>query len=119
MLIIDKQHLLNNPADRDHCMRNMVALTLLKGAWPEADDYADECRWAKDPEVYKLRSRTTMEEDPQMTARYYDFELRSAASGLTVSLEDGSDGTVFDEVVVEVTLTEKIPPTLSRQNSSD
>ncbi|KAI0314019.1 putative 2-methylcitrate dehydratase [Amylostereum chailletii] len=98
MTIIDKTGPLSNPADRDHCMRYMVAVTLLKGDWPEAKDYADESPYARDPRIEALRKKMTMEEDPQMTRDYHDVNVRKGANGLSVTMEDG---TSFDEVLVE------------------
>jgi 2-methylcitrate dehydratase len=98
MAIINKTGPLHNSADRDHCMQYMVAITLLKGDWPEAHDYDDDSTWANDPRVDELRSKITMEEDPQMTRDYHDLNVRKGASGLTATMQDG---TVLDEVLVE------------------
>ncbi|KAH9948882.1 MmgE/PrpD family-domain-containing protein [Amylocystis lapponica] len=98
MTIIDKTGPLHNAADRDHCMRYMVAVTLLKGAWLEARDYEDDSEWARDPRVDVLRAKMSMEEDPQMTRDYHDRTASKAASALLVTMDDG---TVLDEVLVE------------------
>ncbi|PCH39908.1 2-methylcitrate dehydratase [Wolfiporia cocos MD-104 SS10] len=98
MTIIDKTGPLHNAADRDHCMRYMVAVTLLKGDWPRVEDYADESTWARDPRVDALRAKMTMEEDPQMTRDYHDQRARKGATAIGVTMEDG---TVIDEVLVE------------------
>jgi 2-methylcitrate dehydratase len=98
MTIVDKTGPLHNPADRDHCMRYMVAVCLLKGDWLEANDYDDDSDWVKDPRVEELRGKMSMEEDPQMTRDYHDPKARKGASGLTVTMEDG---TVLEEVLVE------------------
>jgi len=98
MIIIDKQGPLHNAADRDHCMRYMIAVTLLKGDWPEAEDYENNSPFASDPRVEEIRKKTTMEEDPQMTKDYHSPKVRNGASGLTVTLKDG---TQLDEVLVE------------------
>ncbi|KAI0923187.1 hypothetical protein AcV7_005770 [Taiwanofungus camphoratus] len=98
MTIIDKTGPLHNAADRDHCMRYMVAVTLLKGAWPRAQDYEDASPWAGDPRVDALRAKMTMEEDPQMTRDYHSPKARKGATALLVTMEDG---TVLDEVLVE------------------
>jgi 2-methylcitrate dehydratase len=98
MTIVDKTGPLHNPADRDHCMRYMVSVTLLKGDWLEVNDYEDGSDWANDPRVEELRGKITMEEDPQMTRDYHDHEVRKCASGLLVTMDDG---TVLEEVLVE------------------
>lgn len=96
MTIINKTGPLHNAADRDHCMKYMVAMTLLKGDWPSVHDYENDSPWATDPRVDSLRERMTMFEDPQMTFDYYNND--KYASGLTVTLEDGS---TLSEVVIE------------------
>lgn len=94
--IIDKRGPLSNAADRDHCMRYMVSVVLLKKAVIESDDYHDSSPWANDPRVEILRSKITIVEDPQFSDDYQHRE--TAASGLTVFL---TNGTKLDEVVVE------------------
>jgi len=98
VIIIDKTGPLRNAADRDHCMRYMVAVTLLKGDYPEAKDYFDESHWANNPSVDELRGKITMEEDPQMTRDYHNPNREKLANGITVIMEDG---TILDEVLIE------------------
>lgn len=98
MVIIDKQGVLRNAADRDHCMQYVIAVVLLKGGMVEAADYADESAWARDARVEALRARVEMVEEPQFTADYHDNKKRSASSALTVTL---NDGTVMEEVLCE------------------
>ncbi|EMD40207.1 hypothetical protein CERSUDRAFT_122269 [Gelatoporia subvermispora B] len=98
MKIIDKTGPLHNAADRDHCMRYMVAVTLLKRGWLDVSDYADDSAWARDPRVDVLRAKMTMEEDPQMSADYMNPATGKCASALLVTMEDGS---VLEEVLVE------------------
>ncbi|MCX6429659.1 MAG: bifunctional 2-methylcitrate dehydratase/aconitate hydratase [Actinobacteria bacterium] len=93
--IIDKKGPLNNPADRDHCIQYMVAVPLLFGRLT-ARDYEDEI--ASNPEIDLLREKINCFEDPSLTADYHDPTKRSIANGLTVRF---SDGTAFDEVLVE------------------
>jgi 2-methylcitrate dehydratase len=97
--IIDKQGPLNNPADRDHCIQYMVAVSLIFGRLT-AEDYEDAI--AKDPVCGKriddLRSRIRCVEDPQYTADYHDPEKRSIANALMVEL---TDNTHLPEVAVE------------------
>jgi 2-methylcitrate dehydratase len=96
--IIDKKGPLSNAADRDHCMRYMVSVVLLKGSIIETDDYTDSSPWAHDPRVESLRAKIEMTEDKLFTHDYHYGKKRSAASGLTIELVDGS---VLPEVVVE------------------
>ncbi|OSX59653.1 hypothetical protein POSPLADRAFT_1048152 [Postia placenta MAD-698-R-SB12] len=98
MTIINKIGPLHNAADRDHCMRYVVAVTLLKGDWPTAADYTDDSSWARDPRVEALRAKMTMEEDPQMTRDYHSPRSRKGATALEVTMDDG---TVLEEVLVE------------------
>lgn len=98
MIIIDKTGALNNPADRDHCLRYMVAVVLLKGTMIEVDDYQNDSPFAKDQRVEDLRARMTMYEDPALTADYHNLNKRSVPNALTVTLKDG---TKMDEILVE------------------
>lgn len=98
MIIIDKLRPLTNPADRDHCLRYMCAVVLLKGSMVETADYQNDSPWAKDPRIEDLRQRMTMYEDPQLTADYHNLKKRSVPNALTVTLKDG---TVMPEVLVE------------------
>lgn len=84
MTIIDKTGPLHNAADRDHCMRYMVALTLVKKDWPMSTDYENDSEWAVNALVEELRGKITMEEDPQMTKDYHNVRVRNCANGLTV-----------------------------------
>ncbi|TLD27838.1 2-methylcitrate dehydratase [Venturia nashicola] len=104
MTIIDKTGPLRNAADRDHCMRYMVALTLIKGDWPRAGDYEDGSRWAVNENIEVLRGKIEMREDEGFTADYHDRAKRTGASGVTITLragEEGAEGVVLEEVVVE------------------
>ncbi|QDS76029.1 hypothetical protein FKW77_005099 [Venturia effusa] len=106
MTIIDKKGPLRNAADRDHCMRYMVALTLIKGDWPEVGDYEDASPYADSVDVETLRGKIEMVEDPRFTADYHDRARRTGASGVTVILKECHvsnwiEGNVLEEVVVE------------------
>ena len=98
MVIINKQGILNNAADRDHCMQYMIAVVLLKGSMITSSDYSDESPWATDPRVDALRAKIDMIEDEQLTADYYDAKKRTGANALLVTL---ADGLKLDEVLVE------------------
>lgn len=89
---------LTNPADRDHCLEFMLAVTLLKGVPPEYGDYADEAQWASDPRVDFLRERMVVVEDEGFSRGYHDPSVRSLASGVSVEFFDGSR---TEEVVIQ------------------
>ncbi len=84
--IIDKRGALHNPADRDHCLRYMVAVPLLFGRLTAAD-YGEEV--AADPRIDALRARTEVREDPGFTAAYHDPERRAIPNAVRVFLADG------------------------------
>lgn len=91
MIIINKRGSLHNPADRDHCLRYMVAVVLLKGAQIETADYQNDSPWAVDERVEALRQKITMAEDPSFTRDYHDPNVRSVANALSVTLNDGTE----------------------------
>lgn len=84
--IIDKKGPLVNYADRDHCMQYMIALALIHGT-VKAEHYNDET--AKDPNIDLLRSKMTLQENPQFTKDYHDPKIRSIANSLTITLKNG------------------------------
>ncbi|KAL9034073.1 MAG: hypothetical protein Q9214_007213, partial [Letrouitia sp. 1 TL-2023] len=88
--IISKTGELRNAADRDHCIQYMVALVLLKGDRPEAQDYNDKSPWATDSRLEALRDRIEVCEDEHLTDNYLNPEKKSAANGVTIELRDGS-----------------------------
>ncbi|KAI1386455.1 MmgE/PrpD family-domain-containing protein [Hypoxylon trugodes] len=95
--IIDKTGPLRNPADRDHCIQYIVAVSLIKGSFIEGEDYADDSPWASDPRVDELREKIVVVEDEQFTKDYHDQKVRSGANGLKVELKSGED---IPEIVV-------------------
>jgi 2-methylcitrate dehydratase len=99
--IIDKKGPLDNPADRDHCIQYMIAVPLIFGRLTAAD-YEDAV--ARDPRIDALRNKMECVEDPQFTKDYHDPDKRSIANALTVEFTDGS---TFDEVVVEYPIGHK------------
>ncbi|MEM5434213.1 bifunctional 2-methylcitrate dehydratase/aconitate hydratase [Paraburkholderia diazotrophica] len=99
--IIDKKGPLDNPADRDHCIQYMIAVPLIFGRLTAAD-YEDAI--AQDPRIDALRNKMECVEDPQFTKDYHDPDKRSIANALTVEFTDGSK---FDEVVVEYPIGHK------------
>ena len=99
--IIDKNGPLDNPADRDHCIKYIVAVPLIFGRLTAAD-YEDNV--AADPRIDKLRDKMICVEDKQFTRDYYDPNKRSIANGITVEFKDGSR---LKEVVVEYPIGHK------------
>jgi 2-methylcitrate dehydratase len=85
--IIDKKGVLNNPADRDHCIQYIVAIGLLKGN-VLATDYEDDV--AHDPRVDALRSKMVCVEKKQWTRDYLDSSKRSIANAVQIFFKDGS-----------------------------
>jgi 2-methylcitrate dehydratase len=101
MRIIDKQGPLSNPADRDHCIQNMVAVPLIFGRLT-AKDYEDDI--ASDPRIDDLRAKIICVEDGQFTRDYLDPDKRSIANGITVHF---ADGTILPEELVEYPIGHK------------
>ena len=85
--IIDKRGPLTSPADRDHCLQYMVAAALLHGEL-RADHYREDA--AADPRIERLRSLTTVREDPRYTADYLDPAKRAIGNRVQVRFTDGS-----------------------------
>jgi 2-methylcitrate dehydratase len=93
--IISKTGVLNNPADRDHCLQYMAAIGLLKGNLV-AEDYEDDV--AADPRVDQLRNLMVIEEDPRYSREYHEPDKRSIANAIQVFFKNGSK---TDKVEVE------------------
>jgi 2-methylcitrate dehydratase len=85
--IISKQGALYNPADRDHCLQYMVAVSLIKGTLV-AEDYEDDV--AADPRIDTLRSKMVVTEDKRYSQDYLDPEKRSIANAIQIVFKDGS-----------------------------
>jgi 2-methylcitrate dehydratase len=85
--VISKQGPLHNPADRDHCLQYMVAVSLIHGELT-AEHYGDEV--AADPRIDRLRDLMEVREDPRYTADYLDPDKRSIANAVQVFFKDGS-----------------------------
>ncbi|KAM0806523.1 putative 2-methylcitrate dehydratase [Seiridium cardinale] len=90
MIIINKEGPLHNPADRDHCLRYMVAVVLLKGSQIDTEDYQNDSPWSTDERLERLRTVITMEEVEQFTLDYHDSAIRSAANSLEITMNDGT-----------------------------
>jgi 2-methylcitrate dehydratase PrpD len=93
--IINKAGLLNNPADRDHCLQYVIAIGLIFGGLA-AEDYEDKT--AADPRIDALRAKMTVTEDKGFSKDYLDPEKRSIANTVQVFFKDGSKS---DSVTVE------------------
>ena len=100
--IIDKKGPLHGPADRDHCMQYIVAVSLIFGRLT-ATDYEDAI--ACDPRIDTLREKMLCLEEPRFTRDYHDPDKRSIANGITVEFQDGSK---LGEVVIEYPLGHRL-----------
>ena len=85
--IISKEGILNNPADRDHCLQYMTAIGLLKGDLI-AEDYEDDV--ASDPRVDHLREKMVIEEDARYSKEYLESDKRSISNAIQIFFNDGS-----------------------------
>jgi len=85
--IIDKKGPLDNPADRDHCIRYTVAVPLIFGRL-NAADYEDGI--ASDPRIDELREKMEVRENEQHTKDYFDPELRYIGNSVQVFFKDGT-----------------------------
>ena len=93
--IISKEGVLDNPADRDHCIQYMVAIGLLKGDLV-AEDYEDDA--ASDSRIDSLREKMLIEEDERYSKEYLESDKRSIANAIQVYFKDG---TSTDKIEVE------------------
>lgn len=93
--IIDKQGVLNNPADRDHCIQYMSAVGLIKGNLT-ASDYEDNV--ACDPRIDQLRAKMQCVEHKPWSVDYLNPKKRSIANAIQIFFKDG---TQTEKVVVE------------------
>ncbi len=95
MRIINKTGKLHNPADRDHCLQYMVAVSLIFGRLT-ADDYEDQL--ADDARIDTLRATMHVKENKQFGLDYLDPEKRSIGNSVQVFFKDGNN---TEKVVVE------------------
>ena len=96
--IIDKKGPLTNPADRDHCIRYMVAIPLLFGRLSAAD-YEDDA--AGDPKIDDLRGKMTCVEDKGFSRDYLDPDKRAIGNAVQVFF---TDGTATEEISIDYPL---------------
>jgi 2-methylcitrate dehydratase len=99
--IIDKKGPLKNPADRDHCLQYMVAVSLIKGQLA-AEDYLEKA--ALNPLIDILREKMVVNESKQFSIDYLDENKRSIANAVTIYFKDGDR---LGPVVVEYPLGHK------------
>src|SRR5262249_7586042 len=96
--IISKTGPLYNPADRDHCLQYIVAVSLIRGELT-ADSYGADV--AADPRIDALRERMEAVEDPRYSREYHEPDKRSIANAVQVFFKDG---TATDKVEIEYPL---------------
>ena len=85
--IIGEAGPLHTPADRDHCIRYMVAVALIFGRLTAAD-YEDDV--AADPRIEALRGRMEVRENEGFTRDYFDPGKRHIGNAVQVFFRDGS-----------------------------
>lgn len=99
--IISKTGPLYNPADRDHSLQYMVAVSLLYGTLT-AEHYEDKI--AADPRIDALRSKMEVIESKKYSQDYLNPDKRSIANSIQIFFQDGH---VTDRVEVEYPLGHK------------
>lgn len=85
--IISKKGILNNPADRDHCLQYIVAVCLLFGDL-KAEYY--ENQFAKNTQIDLLREKMQVQENRQFSQDYLAHDKRSIANAIEIYFNDGS-----------------------------
>lgn len=85
--IIDKSGPLANPADRDHCIQYMVAVSLIFGRLT-ADDYEDDI--AEDSRIDWLREKMIVTENRQFSIDYLDPDKRAIGNAIQIFFSDGA-----------------------------
>ena len=71
-------------------MQYIIAVVLLKGTFINAADYQDDSAWASDPRIATMREKMVLREDKAFTEDYYDLNVQSAATAISILLENGS-----------------------------
>ena len=92
--IIDKTGVLDNPADRDHCLQYMIAVPLIFGRL-SAYDYEDNV--ASEPKIDQLRNKMEVRENKNFTMDYMNLDKRYIGNSIQVFFKDG---TSTEKVVV-------------------
>ena len=85
--IIDKSGPLNNPADRDHCLQYIVAVSLLAGDLSARHYHRP---FADDPRIDELRNKMIVKENPLYSKEYLNSNKRSVANSVQVFFKDGT-----------------------------
>ena len=85
--IINKTGPLDNPADRDHCLQYMVAVSLIKGSLT-AEDYENDV--AANPLIDALRDKMQVVENERFTREYLEPDKRAIGNAIQVFFKDGS-----------------------------
>lgn len=96
--IVDKTGVLDNYADRDHCIQYMVAVALIFG---EVSALSYKEKLASDPRIDSLRQLMEVTENSKFTEAYYDPEKRAIGNAIQVFFNDGSS---TDRVEIEFPL---------------
>ncbi len=86
--IISKVGALANPADRDHCLQYMVAVSLLFGEL-NADHYENQFHLGH-PEIDLIRDKMQVSERKAYSVDYLDPDKRSIANALKIVFKDGT-----------------------------
>lgn len=94
--IISKVGDLANPADRDHCLQYMIAVSLLYGDLV-AEHYEDDFHKG-DARIDTLRNKMEIIEDTRYSAEYLEPDKRAIANAIQVFF---NDGTSTEKVAVE------------------
>ncbi len=86
--IIDKKGPLTNPADRDHCLQYIIAVSLMFGDL--IYEYYEEPT-ASNPQIETLRQKMIVNENVHYTTDYHDPSKRSISNSLQVFFKDGTN----------------------------
>lgn len=86
--IISKTGALYNPADRDHCLQYMTAVSLIFGELTAAH-YEDDI--AADRRIDALRAKMIVAENPTYSRDYLDADKRSIANAVRVVFNNGEE----------------------------
>ena len=96
--IINKEGILRNPSDRDHCLQYMVAVAMIYGELGR-EHYSDKI--AADPRIERLIRKIRIFENTGFSRDYLDPEKRSIANAVQVHFVDGSS---TENVLIEYPL---------------
>lgn len=97
--IISKEGPLNNPADRDHCIQYIVAVSLLYGNL--ISEYYEDDFHQNNPLIDELRSKIIIKEDKTFSKDYLDPNKRSIANAIQIFFNNG-ESTKYTEVAYPI-----------------